>query len=97
MLSSARPRSSASPVQLRRHRHHFGANYGYPVLALVCALVIAAVLALVPGYFMIYGRITGVFVRHRDAVRDADLRTFLNQDRRTRMADRHARLNATTA
>ena len=41
---------------------NLGANYGYPVLALFCALVISAVLALVLGYFMIYGRITGVFV-----------------------------------
>ena len=31
---------------------NLGANYGYPILALLCALVIAALLALVLGYFM---------------------------------------------
>src|SRR5258708_33043570 len=42
---------------------NLGQNYGYPVLALFCALVITAVLALVLRYFMIYGRITPVFFR----------------------------------
>lgn len=41
---------------------NFGAAYGFTLLALVLSVGLAALLALVLGYFMFYGRVTGVFI-----------------------------------
>ena len=41
---------------------NFGAAYGFTLLALVLAVGLAALLALVLGYFMFYGRVQGVFI-----------------------------------
>lgn len=72
---------------------NLGANYGYPVLALFCALVIAAVLAFVLGYFMIYGRITGVFVEIVTLSVTLTFATFLNQTAGPEWRIGRARLN----
>src|SRR5882757_3021156 len=72
---------------------NLGANYGYPVLALFCALVISAVLALVLGYFMIYGRITGVFVGIVTLSVTLTFATFLNQTAGPEWRIGRARLN----
>jgi branched-chain amino acid transport system permease protein len=72
---------------------NLGANHGYPVLALVCALVIAAAAALVLGYFMIYGRITGVFVGIVTLSVTLIFATFLNQTAGPEWRIGRARLN----
>jgi branched-chain amino acid transport system permease protein len=72
---------------------NLGANYGYPVLALVCALIIAAAAALVLGYFMIYGRITGVFVGIVTLSVTLIFATFLNQTAGPEWRIGRARLN----
>lgn len=41
---------------------NFGAAYGFTLVALLLAVAIAGLLALVLGYFMFYGRVTGVFI-----------------------------------
>ncbi len=41
---------------------NFGAAYGFTLIALVLSVGVAALLALVLGYFMFYGRVTGVFI-----------------------------------
>jgi branched-chain amino acid transport system permease protein len=41
---------------------NFGAAYGFTLVALVLSVGLAALLALVLGYFMFYGRVTGVFI-----------------------------------
>lgn len=41
---------------------NFGAAYGFTVLALVLSVGLAALLAVVLGYFMFYGRVQGVFI-----------------------------------
>jgi urea transport system permease protein len=41
---------------------NFGAAYGFTLLALVLAVGLAALLAVVLGYFMFYGRVQGVFI-----------------------------------
>ncbi len=41
---------------------NFGAEYGFTFLALVLAVGVAALLAVVLGYFMFYGRVQGVFI-----------------------------------
>src|SRR5262249_26497067 len=72
---------------------NLGANQGYPVLALVCALAIAAVAALVLGYFMIYGRITGVFVGIVTLSVTLIFAAFLNQTAGPEWRIGRARLN----
>ena len=41
---------------------NFGAAYGFTLLALVLSVGLAAAAALLLGYFLFYGRITGVFI-----------------------------------
>lgn len=41
---------------------NFGAAYGFTLVAVVIALVIAALAALLLGYFLFFGRISGVFL-----------------------------------
>lgn len=41
---------------------NFGAAYGFTLVALLAAVAIAAVVALLLGYFMFFGRIEGVFL-----------------------------------
>ncbi len=41
---------------------NFGAAYGFTLLALVAAVAIAALFAVLLGYFMFFGRIAGVFL-----------------------------------
>lgn len=41
---------------------NFGAAYGFTLVALVLSVGMAALLALILGYFMFYGRVTGVFI-----------------------------------
>lgn len=41
---------------------NFGAAYGFTILALALSVGLAAVLAVVLGYFMFYGRVQGVFI-----------------------------------
>jgi urea transport system permease protein len=41
---------------------NFGANYGFTLIALLLAVGIAALFALLLGYFMFFGRIAGVFL-----------------------------------
>ena len=72
---------------------NWGANYGYPFLALLCALAIAALLALVLGYFMIYGRITGVFVGIVTLSVTLTFATFVNQTAGPEWRIGRARLN----
>jgi branched-chain amino acid transport system permease protein len=72
---------------------NLGANYGYPVLALVSAVVIAAAASLVLGYFMIYGRITGVFVGIVTLSVTLIFATFLNQTAGPEWRIGRARLN----
>lgn len=41
---------------------NFGAAYGFTILSLVLSVGLAALLAIVLGYFMFYGRVQGVFI-----------------------------------
>lgn len=41
---------------------NFGAQYGFTLVAVVLAMAIAALFALLVGYFMFFGRISGVFL-----------------------------------
>lgn len=41
---------------------NFGAAYGFTILALALSVGLAALLAVVLGYFMFYGRVQGVFI-----------------------------------
>ena len=59
---SARPRSSASPATPMACSPSISASaYGFTWIALVLAVAIAALFALLLGYFMFFGRIAGVF------------------------------------
>lgn len=41
---------------------NFGAHYGFTLVAIVLAMAVAALFALLVGYFMFFGRISGVFL-----------------------------------
>jgi len=72
---------------------NLGQNHGYPFLALLAALVIASAFAAVLGYFMIYGRITGVFVGIVTLSVTLAFATFMNQTAGPEWVIGRARLN----
>lgn len=72
---------------------NFGQNSGYPFVALVLALLIAAAFAVLLGYFMLYGRITGVFVGIVTLSVTLAFATFMNQTAGPEWTIGRARLN----
>ncbi|MEJ8572357.1 ABC transporter permease subunit [Microbaculum marinum] len=70
-----------------------GAEYGLTFLALLLAVGTAAVAALVFGYFMIYGRVTGVFFGIMTLSMTLALAYFLGQTAGPEWAIGKARLN----
>lgn len=72
---------------------NLGPGHGWPVFALLGALVLAAAVAALLGYFMIYGRITGVFIGIVTLSVTLGLATFLNQTAGPEWHIGRARLN----
>ena len=73
---------------------NFGSDYGFTLLALVLAVAVAALFAAVLGYFLFFGRISGVFLGIVTLSVTLVFETLHGADRRAGMADRRtARLN----
>ncbi|PZQ50165.1 MAG: ABC transporter permease [Rhodovulum sulfidophilum] len=70
-----------------------GEQYGLTVLALLLAIGLAAIAAVVFGYFMIYGRVTGVFFGIMTLSMTLALAYFLGQTAGPEWAIGKARLN----
>lgn len=67
---------------------NFGSAYGFTLVALVVAVAIAALFAILLGYFMFFGRIAGVFLGIVYARRDVDAGAIHGPDRRAGVAYR---------
>jgi branched-chain amino acid transport system permease protein len=72
---------------------NFGAAYGFTIVALVLAVGLAALFALVLGYFMFYGEIRGVFVGIVTLSVTLVLETFMAQTAGPQWRIGDARLN----
>jgi branched-chain amino acid transport system permease protein len=72
---------------------NLGADFGLTFVALVCALALAALAALVLGYFMFYGNLGGIFVGIVTLAVTLALAAFLNQTGGPRWIIGRARLN----
>jgi branched-chain amino acid transport system permease protein len=72
---------------------NMGDAHAYPIVALVAALLLAGAVALILGYFMIYGGVNGVFVGIVTLSVTLAFATFMNQTAGPQWKIGRARLN----
>jgi len=72
---------------------NFGSAYGFTLIALLLAVGLAGLFALVLGYFMFYGRISGVFIGIVTLAVTLSLQAFMAQTAGPQWAIGTARLN----